>query len=232
MILSMVDPVSIQEAANVLGVDPSRVRAMAAHGQLPAEKIGSRWLLEKADVERRRRQAAPPGRRLAPHNAWAMLLLASGDEVEGVDPSVRSRLRRALRLASLEQLAPRLERRAKVISFDAHPGELRHLLGAPDLIPSGISAAASHGLDLVSGEEIDGYLAEDKLDQVARRHALRPAAHGNARLRVVPRDSWRFLENNKIAPIAAVALDLFEDSDPRSSGAGRAALREFGSPSR
>jgi excisionase family DNA binding protein len=224
----MVDPVSIPEAARDLGLHPARVRAMAAHGQLPAEKIGSRWLIERADVERRRRQDVPAGRPLAPHNAWAMLHLASGRNVEGVNPSVRSRLKRALMLEGISKLVPRLVRRAEVQSFGAHPGEISYLLDDPALVRSGISAAGAHHLDLVSGNEADGYLSESELHNFVRSHVLSPAGvEGNVRLRIVPDHAWRFLEGDAIAPIGAVAVDLAEDSDPRSAQAGRAVLRNL-----
>src|SRR2546426_6098390 len=129
----MVDPIPISEAAQVLGLNPARVRALAAHGQLSAEKIGSHWLVERADVERRRRQNVPAGRPLAPHNAWAMLLLASGKDVGEIDPSVRSRLRRALALVGILKLAPRLVRRADIQSFSAHRGEISYVLNDPAL---------------------------------------------------------------------------------------------------
>jgi hypothetical protein len=204
------------------------VRALAVHGQLPASKVGGRWLIERAAVEGRRRQGAPGGRPFAPHNAWALLLLASGEDVEGIDPSVRSRLRRALALEGLEKLGPRLARRAESRFFSAHPGEISYLLEDPALVRSGISAAGAYGFDLVSGQEADGYLREGALRKFAAGHALSPAgSEGNVRLRVVPEEAWRFLSGAPIAPVAAVALDLAEDPDSRSARAGRAALRDF-----
>jgi hypothetical protein len=201
---------------------------MAVHGQLSASKVGDRWLVERAAVEQRRQQKASAGRPLAPHNAWALLLLASGEEVKAIDPSVRSRLRRALAVEGLEKLAPRLARRAEVRSFRAHPGEISYLLEDPDLVRSGVSAAGAHDFGLVSGQEIDGYLQKSKLKKFAARHALSPAGlEGNVRLRLVPDKAWRFLQSESIAPIAAVAVDLAEDPDPRSSQAGRVALHDL-----
>lgn len=204
------------------------MRALAVHGRLPASKIGGRWLIERAAVEGRRRQGAPGGRPFAPHNAWALLLLASGEDVEGIDPSVRSRLRRALGLEGLEKLGPRLARRAESRFFNAHPGEISYLLEDPALVRSGISAAGAYGFDLVSGQEADGYLRASALKKLAAGHALSPAGpEGNVRLRLVPDTAWRFLTGASIAPVAAVALDLAEDPDSRSARAGQAALRDL-----
>lgn len=224
----MVEPISIRAAAHTLGLSPGRVRAMAAHGQLSASKVGDRWFVERAAVERRRRNGAHEGRRFSPRNTWALLLLASGESVKEIDPSVRSRLRRALRREGLAKLAPRLEHRAKPLSFGAHPGEVGYLLEDPELVRSGISAAGEQGFGVVSGREADGYLLASALPGFAVRHALEPAGvEGNVRLRVVPEEAWDFLEGRQAAPRAAVALDLAEELDPRSSQAGNEALRDL-----
>jgi hypothetical protein len=56
---------------------------------------------------------------------------------------------------------------------------------------------------------------------------LEPAGlEGNVQLRLVPKESWGFLKGEEVAPIAAVALDLAEDPDPRSAKAGCKALRK------
>jgi hypothetical protein len=222
----MVDPVSIPDAARILKLSPDRVRALAVHGQLSAAKLGDRWFVERAVVERRRKEGAHAGRRFSPRNAWALIALVSGKKVEGIDPSVRSRLKRALALEGFGKLSPRLSQRAEVLSFRAHPGEISHLLEDPELVRSGISAAGHYDLDLVSGREADGYLAKSKLKKFVARHALEPAGlEGNVRLRLVPDEAWSFLEGEPFAPEAAVALDLIGESDPRSAEAGRQILR-------
>lgn len=224
----MNEQIAVPEAASILGLSPNRVRALVARGQLPASKLGGRWLVARAAVEARKRQEVSAGRPFAPHNAWALLLLASDEGVEGIDPSVRSRLRRALRLEGLGKLGPRLFRRAEIRLLDAHPGEIAYLLEDSKLVRSGVSAAAEHGLDLVSGQEVDGYLRAGALEGFASSHALSSAGPaGNVRLRLVPDESWRFFAGRSIAPLAAVALDLSEDPDPRSARAGRAALRDL-----
>jgi excisionase family DNA binding protein len=223
----MVDPVSIPEAAKTLDLSASRVQALVARGQIPGVKVGGRWLIERGALDRRRR-AVLRGRPFAAHNAWALLCLASGKDPGGLDPSVRSRLRRAIALEGVEELGPRLARRAESRHFSAHPGEIPYILEDPGLIKSGVSAAAAHGLDLASGPEADGYLHAGALKEFIAAHALRPAGPGaNLHIRSVPDEAWRFLDNAPVAPLAAVALDLAEDPDPRSSQAGHAALRNL-----
>ena len=224
----MLEPISILEAASRLQLSPARVRVMAARGQLPAAKIADRWVVERSAVEQRRKQKAFRGRHFTPQNAWAMLMLASGDDVPHLDPSVRSRLRRALALEGLQALAPRLRDRADVSMYSAHPAELPYVLEDEVLVRSGISAAGSLKLGLLSGQEADGYLAESQLQSFIARHALSPAgSDGNVRLRAVPDDVWPNLSGRPVAPRAAVALDLADEFDPRSQAAGKELLREI-----
>jgi len=224
----MINPQSIPEAAALLGLSPGRVHALVAAGELPAVKVGGRWLVERSEVERRRRAQGLKGRPFAPHNAWALVRLASGEDVGALDPSVRSRLRKALASEGLWQLAPRLVRRSESRYYDAHRGEIPYIVEDSRFVASGASAAAAHGLDLVPGPEAEGYVRAGAERRFVADHALRPAARGaNVRLRVVPDAAWGLPAEARVAPLAAVALDLAEDADPRSSAAGRAALSEL-----
>jgi excisionase family DNA binding protein len=224
----MVDPVSIPDAASALGLSASRVHAMVVNGRLPAAKVGGRWLIERGEVERRRRQGPLKGRPFAAHNAWVLLLLASGGDPGRIDPSLRSRMRRALSLEGVEELGPRLARRGESHYYDAHRGEIPYIVEDPRFVASGVSAAGAHGLDLVSGSEADGYIRAGALKKFVADHALRAGARGsNLRLRVVPDRAWPFLEGALVAPIAAVALDLAEDPDPRSADIGLMALSDL-----
>jgi excisionase family DNA binding protein len=222
------DPISIPEAARTLALSPARVRKMASRGQLPAVKIADRWLIERSAVEQRQRRKAPRGRRFTPRNAWAVLLLASGEDPPRLDPSVRSRLRRALALEGLSDLAPRLGNRADVSVYRAHPGEVGYVVEDKALMLSGTSAAGSMGLGLLANREADGYIAQAQLQRFIDEHALSPGAvDGNVRLRVVPDDIWQDLAGRSVAPPAAVALDLADEPDPRSEAAGKRLVRQI-----
>ncbi len=197
---------------------------MAADGQLSAEKLGDRWFVERAALERRRRNGSLEGRRFSPRNAWVLLRLASGEEVNGIDPSNRSRLKRALAMEGLRRIAPRLGHRAEIQQFRSHPGELSHLQKDPALVLSGVSAEPRRR-ELVAGREVDGYIEASEVKRFVSRHALVSSGpDGNVRLRLVPAEAWGFLDGLKLAPQAAVALDLAEEFDPRSASAGRKAL--------
>lgn len=225
----MSELMTVPDAARILDLNPSRVRAMALRGQLGASKFGDRWALDRSAVEARRRAGGHAGRPFEPHNAWALLLLASNQDARELGASVRSRLRRALRVEGLEKLAPRLIRRAESQRFDVHPGELRYLAESRAFLGTGISAAGEYELDLVAGPEADGYVCSSDLDQLVSEHALSAVdvGPGNVRVRVVPGKAWHHLVGAEKAPLAAVAIDLVEDPDPRSAAAGRRLLRDL-----
>lgn len=224
--------ISVPDAADALGLSPARVRLLAANGGLPAQKIGGRWLVERGGVEKRRSRGSAGGRPFAPRNAWAVLSLASGEDVDQIDSVTRSRLRRLLSFEGLSSLAPRLERRAQVHRYSGHPGEISYILADKKLVASGVSAARTIGLDLLSGNEADGYVGAADLDEFVQNHALLPAAalDANVVLRVVPGDVWaEFLKGRPHASEAAIALDLAEDADSRSRAAGEKLLRRLDS---
>jgi Helix-turn-helix domain len=227
----MANSIPISDAARLLKLSPARVRVLASRGQLPAEKIAGRWVVELDAVKQRRTEGHPSGRRFSPRNAWGALLIAS-DEDPGVDSVARSRLKRALRLEGLRGLAPRLRDRAEIALYRSHPGEIPYVFEDEVLMRSGISAANSVGSNLLPGREVDGYLPESGLENFLRRHALTSVpgeGEGNVRLRVVPDDVWSNLgfDGCAVAPKAAVALDLAEERDSRSQAAGKNLLREI-----
>ncbi len=216
------------EAAVLLEVDPSRVRALAVAGDLPGQKIAGRWLVDRLAVQRRVASPPPAGRPLSPRNAWQLLLLASGQADQDLSPKARWRLKRALLFEGLIALQPRLSGRGSLRRYDAHPGEIAYLSKGRDIVLSGISAARFNELPLVPGKEIEGYVQESRLNKLVKEHALHPAeGAGNVLLRIVPDEAWPFRHAERQAPAAAVALDLAESPDARSVKAGRQLLRRL-----
>lgn len=49
------DIISLAEAADELGIDPSGLRAQAAAGRLEAKLVGKTWITTRQEVERYRR---------------------------------------------------------------------------------------------------------------------------------------------------------------------------------
>ena len=200
--------VSVYEAAVSLGVDPRRVRALLAAGQLEGRRVGGRWLVEPASVAHRARAGTAPGRRLTAPNAWGALFLASGEEAPWLSAPERYRIRRLLAGGGLAGLRPRLTARAVVRRLDA--GLATH----PGLVLTGASAAAGRGLELdAEGRSPDAYVPAALAAE---------AGPGPLPLRVLPAGLWPFAE--RLAPVAAVAVDL---SDGSSAHVGRRALEEL-----
>jgi Helix-turn-helix domain len=218
----------VSAAARELKIDPSRVRVLIARGDLCAEKVAGRWLVDPESIARLVRSPRSSGRPFAPQNAWAIIFRASGEPVEWLEQVAMWKVNRALRLQGIAELGPRLNRRANVLSYRAHPGELRHLSERDGVVRSGISAAGEHGLDLVSSSELDVYVREDRVAELAGEHALLPEAPSGANvvLRAVPAGAWH-LGDRGVAPLAAVALDLASDSDSRSAKVASEVLKQL-----
>lgn len=193
---------------------------------MEGEKIGGRWLVEPVSLARRARLSSGRGRLYTPANAWAVLFLASKEDAPWVHPVVRSRLRRALNERGLKRLRPRLVRRGKLLRFYVHPGELKRVAARKDVMRTGISAVGHYGMDLLAGAEFDAYADEAQLPRIVKRHALERVSGppANVVLRTVPHAVWEHIHHSAVAPLATVAIDLFEEPDSRSSRIGGEAV--------
>ncbi len=91
-----VEYLSLDEAARALDVTRRRAQALVEKGQLRAQRVGGRWIVEAADVYQRRRMVAKRGRPLKATTAWSLLEHASlPHEVNGQDAFRRHVLTRA-----------------------------------------------------------------------------------------------------------------------------------------
>jgi excisionase family DNA binding protein len=215
---------SVADASQRLGVDPSRVRQLVRSGELRASRVGRQWLLDADAVdERARRRPSHRGRPLAPRSAWGLLVRAAGQEPDWLDRVERSRIRRRLRNLAANpdvDLRALLRSRADVHHFYAHPAAIPRLLAEPGVIRSGASAVSEVGADLIAADVAEAYVSGKRLDQLIRRYRLRPADHPNLILRV-PRTVWPFSPHQMVAPVPVVAADLLDADDDRSQRAGR-----------
>lgn len=212
--------ISVRDAAARLGVSADAVRKRISAGSLAAERRGRDWSVDRRSVDRLGRQSVGPGRPLSPEMAWAILLVASGDEHAAAgavhNPRYWSRLRAWLRSHSLAEQASHLRSRALVEDFDTHPSELPRILERPDVLATGISAGDAVGL-VGGGSAVEAYAPASHRDALVDEHVLEPGP-GPVRLRWVPDDIWALLdgEGDRRAPRAAVLLDLLEHDDPRA----------------
>ncbi len=214
------DQVPVSEAAEMLEVHPSRVRAMIVDGQLLAEKLGGRWFVDRRSLEGRLSRPSVAGRPFSVANAWALLCLSQGQQPDWISKWELSRLRRRLREDGIEKLAPRLRGRASRVLFRAHPSLLSKLRDDPRLLPSGVSMAAEHQIDIVEPNEFEAYVSREDLEGVEEQNYLEPSWEPNVILHVA---GARWLErcaDHAMGPVVS-ALDLLEADDEKSRRAGR-----------
>src|SRR5882672_1764924 len=96
---------AVSDAASKLGLNESRIRALISAGELDAEKVGGRWLVDPGAVSLRKRDSPGPGRPLSARNAWALLFLASGEAVgDELDTASRWRLSQSLDRRGLKDM--------------------------------------------------------------------------------------------------------------------------------
>ena len=152
--------------------------------------------------------------------AWAVILLASGEDTAANDVAGRDRysqrMRAWLRDHPLQENAPRLRARAEVEEFDVHPSEQGRILDRLDVLATGISAADMVGV-LGSASEVEVYAPAGHRKLIVDEHALLPGT-GPVRVRWVPDDIWLRLDRpgDRRAPRAAILLDLLESDEPRA----------------
>ncbi|RXR22045.1 DNA-binding protein [Oerskovia turbata] len=207
------------EAAAELHVSPARVRQMIAAGQLDAERIAGRWIVDAGSLRRSPQRA---GRPMSPRVAWALLLDPSPeDQWLGPDEAYRLRSRaRRLRSAndSLALLRAWMANRAEVHHMQVQDAVA--LVADERVVPSGVSdprsgtSAAGHA---------EGYVHADDLADVEADHLLVPAprARANAVLRVSP-----ILPPDPVPDLLLVA-DLADADSPREEARAWDLLRRW-----
>ena len=117
-------PISAKDAAVRLGVSERRIRAMIDKGQLRAEKVGSRWLIDSNALERVEKRQPRGGRPFSPSHALGALFLASDEEAAWLSDYERWRIRKYA-LPRLRNVLPRLSARARVRYLYAPDAALR-----------------------------------------------------------------------------------------------------------
>lgn len=221
-------PISVNEAAEHLQLSPQRVRALIASGDLPAERIGGRYVLDPAAVASFRERKRSGGRPLSARNAWA-ILAQMGERSAAVNVSRRSHYRLQDLLESsgdalvraLSSGEPRsCEERWRVL-----PSDLMELARDPRVVLSGLSAddpriEVRHQIER---DGLEGYASEEVIQALERR--LKPEKRSdrpNLVLRA-PRGNMWILDERR-APWPVVAADLLNHDDPRVRRSARAAL--------
>ena len=226
------DLLSIEEAARQMGRHPAHVRRLVRDGEIPAQKVGARWLVSESALRQRERLQPSAGRPLSPNMAWALLELAgdglrADDDVARVVPAMheladrrmRHRLRRLLSDAPPpDRWAAWLRRRARPERVWVHPGAVERLASDSRLHPGAEAAAvaAEVGVGAGVGAERVFYLNQSDLDGVLRDYRGRPDPAGPLLFMVIPDDVDDQLRPGpgEVAPAVAL-VDLLSSSDAR-----------------
>ncbi len=197
------DLLSLADASALLGVSPERVRQLVVAGDLPGVRFGNAWAVPRDSIDARRHVSNRRGRPLSARSAWESI--ASG----AVDLSNVSRYRN----------------RGEVHRYEMSAADLAFVSGDDGALVSGAAAAIDLGeLLQAGGAESDLYVSASLHDELRSLVAAVPDQLGGVVLRVVPDDVWSLVDGVavdqteagvRLAPRAAVALDLMESGDPR-----------------
>jgi len=195
------DLLPLADAAARLGVSVERVRQLVAAGDLPGVRFGNAWAVPQAAVAARRHQSNRRGRPLGPRRAWAEILAG------GIDLTAVSRYKHRAR-----------RRRGQL-----GPGDRAHLSDHDSVRISGVAAAIAYGEPLIDDPAAAVlYLPAGLDERLSRSIAFVEDELGSVILLVVDDDVWPLLADHesggarhRLAPKAAVALDLMASDDPR-----------------
>lgn len=217
--------VSVRQAAERLGVSEGRVRQRIDAGQIRAEKIGGRWLVDLPAGPAPRPQR---GRPVDPRSVWASLLELDVDPIvddpasRGADPlrehaqriSASShwravgRIRHALADRDHADLFAWLSWRGDRLLLSAAPADLAGLREDPLILLSGLSVQQSSMADM---SLVEGYVASHDVEPLIARHwleKLRPGERPSVILHVAPERPLRLSR-------LLLAADLAEHGGPR-----------------
>lgn len=195
--------VSLADASALLGVSSERVRQLVVAGDLPGVRFGNAWAVPLESVNARRQVSNRRGRPLSARRAWESI--ASGD----VDLSNASRYRN----------------RGEVRRYEMSAADLLFLSEHERVLVSGVLAAKGFG-ELLQGDGASSalYMCASLHRELGSVVAAVDDELGEVVIRVVSEEVWGDLEgfaprddrqNIRLAPPAAVALDLMGSGNPR-----------------
>lgn len=197
------DLLSLADAAELLGVSSERVRQLVVAGDLPGVRFGNAWAVPRESVDARGMASNRRGRPLSAQRAWESI--DSGE----VDLSNVSRYRN----------------RGEARRYEMSAADLEFVSQQEQVMVSGAAAASGFGeLRQPDGADADLYVAASLHRELGSLVAAVPDQLGGVTLRVVLDEVWPYAESlasdqgessSRLAPPAAVALDLMESGDPR-----------------
>ena len=225
--------VTVGQAASLLQVHETRVRALLSSGALKGRRLGNQWLIDTAALEDRRdlALAGAKSRALSVRSCWGAGALADGLDADWLASSERSRLRARLRTAHKRQVFQRwmASRHSDVLYLRCGTSDLQNLVQATGAVATGARAAATWGVNLAAAGTAELYVtrstAQRVIDEFFLLRADRASRSTNVTLHVVTGD-WHLRTAQEragllTAPRLLIATDLAEAADARSISAGQ-----------
>jgi excisionase family DNA binding protein len=145
---------SVEQAAQRLRVDESRVRRLLREGRLAGHRFGGSWVVDGDDVARleslspRGGEPRPVGRPMSAQRAWGLLELLDGGRAPWLSPVACSQVRaqaRALAGADASRWRAVLHARSDLRRVAVHPAAIRRLEAEPGVLVAGPRAKRLHG---------------------------------------------------------------------------------------
>lgn len=216
---------SVAEAAERLGVSPSRVRQRIEDGSLVAERVGSQWGIHPQALE----DGAPKwSRPMSRRMAWALIALLAGSDPQ-VSPAERVRLRkRADQLRDSDDPAGLLRSwassRAERRKYNVATPDLDELRADDRLHLSGLSALDS---GVIARSVVEAYVAgSDVAGLVDNYFLVQPDdRRGNVIFHVI-NDKSSGSPSLVDIPWPLLAIDLAEHSGAREHARAAELVRE------
>ncbi|MCA1712782.1 MAG: helix-turn-helix domain-containing protein [Actinobacteria bacterium] len=225
---------TVTQAAQHLGVNAARVRALVSSGALAGRRIGSQWVVDRGAIERRGQIVGAGGRSrsMSARVAWAAADLLDGGNAAWLATSERARLRSRLAAhgAAGWQTYSRwlASRQTSADRYRVGDGDIAAVLAADGVVATGASAASAYGLGLSAAGQAEAYADSATAAGLVDEFFLIRSTSGNLLLRTVDGDWHRRTaaaeQGRATAARLMVAVDLLDADDTRSRSAGRGLL--------
>ena len=195
------DLLSVAEAGKILGVSRRRAEALVLSGALPAQRVGSQWVIRGTALRQAEHNLwREAGRPMSQKTAWARL----DHEPSFAQPS-RSELDRSRR---------RLRARAEHVSLFVHPREIEKGTFFHVGVLGGRYAAIAHGVPIDEDGIVDLYLRSSERKNLLNRASGRIVSDSaNLILHIIDDDCWPFEEQVRVVSPRVAWLDLADRND-------------------
>lgn len=209
--------ITVEEAAQKLGVTSHRVYSLIRAEELDALKLSARiTLVDSVSLARLLNTGAEKGRPFSAPVAFGALWMLSGLEAPWLKGYQRQRASSSLGELNALRVIRRCRRRARRLQFFIAPSFLEK---AAELISiSGLRSADTYKFDLLGdGATAEGYIHSDGLSSLVNSTFAEPDSTGNLVVHVV--DGIPF-PLPPIMPEAVAAADLAESLNARTRAVG------------